>query len=664
MHSNKIYEKEPVDMIVNNVKKYAYVVLLTKIEYFPGALVLAESLCTLGTEADLVILVSSNIPESIRMILRRFFSKIIQIKRVSNIDEKYNKLQALTLIDYYKVIVIDIDTIVLKYPDYLFTLDTPAVYMNERGQGSESGAGEGRRGEGQGSGQGVYSGLYVLTPSISIYNKIMDTITNERGYKETINYIFTKVNKYNSIINSNYLGIKYSNNRDNVWKKSFMIQFVGDKPFLYKSRYSIDERVDRDDNKLWFFYYSKIINKNFNLLQVKELDDVNNLSRYYLSELSRQIYTMTKILQLNVNTSVDGKFTSRLNKIFKTDKIKKNFVYYHIDSLKEYNCTYAPSPLTPPTPPTLITSGKHKLIMLINSDKKVIDEEIRDVSLKIETRHDYKMKGYVIKNILVVLETELTYTERMDIINKMYKDDDKYYYVSVIVIVYNDKLQFKNTDNIKVYEDVNSKMKLLSILTNNTLNNNTLTNNTLTNNTLTNNTLNNNTLNNNTLTNNTLTNNTLTNNTLTNNTLTNNTLTNNTLNMIENKKLDFFKKYSNILENLKFQSLKKWIYNNYSYTELQLLLITQAHTSSPCQDYEYVIVDNNNYSNDIIIKNKVDLKLFFFDIIFTKSSLYKNKCVNISKYNEDGAGDGVYTIDGINIAMPKITTNEISINER
>ena len=199
---------------------------------------------------------------------------------------------------YYKVIVIDIDTIVLKYPDYLFTLDTPAVYMNEGGGGGDGGGGEG---------SGVYSGLYVLTPSISIYNKIMDTITNERGYKETINYIFTKVSKYNSIINSNYLGIKYSNNKDNVWKKSFMIQFVGDKPFLYKSRYSIEERVDRDDNKLWFFYYSKIINKNFNLLQVKELDDVNNLSKYYLSELSRQIYTMTKILQLNVNTSVDGK---------------------------------------------------------------------------------------------------------------------------------------------------------------------------------------------------------------------------------------------------------------------------------------------------------------------------------------------------------------------
>jgi hypothetical protein len=324
MH-NKIYEKEPIDMIIDNVKKYAYVVLLTKVEYFPGALVLAESLRTLGTEADLVILVSSNIPESIRIILRGFYSKIIQIKRVPNIDEKYNKLQALTLMDYKKVIVIDIDTIVLKYPDYLFTLDTPAVYMNE-GHGGHEGHGE-HKGSGHGE-QGVYSGLYVLTPSISIYNKIMDKLTNERGYKENINYIFTKVSKYNTTIKSEFLGIKYSSNKDDLWKKSFIIQFVGDKPFLYKSKYSIEERVERDDNKLWFFYYSKIINKNFNLLQVKELEDVNNLSKYYLAELSRQIYTMTKIIQLNVNTSMDGKFTSRLNKIFKTDKIKKNFVYY------------------------------------------------------------------------------------------------------------------------------------------------------------------------------------------------------------------------------------------------------------------------------------------------------------------------------------------------
>ena len=182
----------------------------------------------------------------------------------------------------------------------------------------------------------------------------------------------------------------------------------------------------------------------------------------------------------------------------------------------------------------------------------------------------------------------------MDIINKMYKDDDKYYYISVIVIVYNDKLQIKNTDNIKVYEDVNNKMKLSSILNNNTLS------------------------------------------------------------MIENKKLDFFKKYSNILENLKFQSLKKWIYNNYSYNELQFLLITQPQTSDPCQNYDYIIIDSNNYSNDITIKNKVDLKLFFFDIIFTKSSLYKNKCNANINYNKDNAitnfnKDIIYCIDAINM---------------
>jgi hypothetical protein len=236
--------------------------------------------------------------------------------------------------------------------------------------------------------------------------------------------------------------------------------------------------------------------------------------------------------------------------------------------------------------------------MLINSDKKKIDEEISDVSLKIEKRYDYKMKGYVIKNILVVLETDLTYTERMDIINDMYKDDDKYYYVSVIVIVYNDKLQLKNTDNIKIYEDVNSKMKLSSILFNK-----------------------------------------------------------NTFSMIENKKLDFFKKYSNILENLKFQSLKKWIYNNYSYNELQfLLIITDPFI---CSDYEYIIVDSNNYSSDITIKKKVDLKLFFFDIIFTKSSLYKNKCVNILNYDKNT--NYTYTIDGINI-ITKVHNTPLNVN--
>jgi hypothetical protein len=597
MHSNKIYEKEPNDMIVNNVKKYAYTVLLTKVEYFPGALVLAESLCSLGTEADLIIMVSSNIPDSIRMILRRFYSKIIQIKRVPDINEKYNKLQALTLLEYNKVIVIDIDTIVLKYPDYLFTLDTPAVYI-PKVYGDES---------------IIYSGLYVLTPNMSIYNKIIDVITNKeyKEYKEYINHIFTKIVKYKTIINTEYLGIKHSADKNDLWKKAYMIQFVGDKPFLYKSKYSIEERVERDDNKLWFFYYSKIINKNFNLLKEKELDDVNSLSKYYLSELSRQIYTMTKVLQLNVNTDLDGNFTSRLNKIFKTNEIKKNFIYYHIDSFKEYNSTYAPlSPINPLLHPqtltdSIITLGKYKLIMLIGSDKTKIDEEIRDVSLKIETRYDYKMKGYVIKNILVVLETDLTYTERMDIINEMYKDDDKYYYVSVIVIVYNDKLQFKNTDNIKIYEDVNNKMKLSSILFNK-----------------------------------------------------------NTFSMIENKKLDFFKNYSNILENLKFQSLKKWIYNNYLYNELQnLLVIIDPNLfitkSLICSGYEYVIVDSNNYSNDIIIKKKVDLKLFFFDIVFTKSSLYKNKCSNILNIDKNT----FYTIDGINMvtSVHKLISN---INER
>jgi hypothetical protein len=137
-------------------------------------------------------------------------------------------------------------------------------------------------------------------------------------------------------------------------------------------------------------------------------------------------------------------------------------------------------------------------------------------------------------------------------------------------------------------------------------------------------------------------------------------LNENTFKLITSKKLDFIKRYQNILENLKFQSLKKWIYNNYSYQELQLLIIINDCTHDHHQDInnhnKIKIIDNNNYSSDIIIKHKIDLKLFFFDIIFTKSIQYKH-IININ-YNKDY----VYCIDGI--YMVDINNKSSIVNER
>ena len=607
MHINKLYEKEPDDMIVGNIKNYAYVVLLTKVEYFPGALVLSESLCKLGTEAELVIMISSNIPDSIRIILQRFYSKIIQIKRVIGVDEKYNKLQALNLIEYKKIIIIDIDSIILKYPDYLFTLETPAITLTTPVTPIDTVKKD----------LLIYSGLIVLTPNTKMYTKIINSIDNKESYKEGIERFFTKELQYKTIINNDFLGIKYNDDKHNLWTKSSIIQFIGDKPFLYKSKYRVEERAERDDNKLWFFYYSTIINKNYDFLKFTELDDVNNLSKYYLAELSRNIYAITKILQSNIDTQLEGNYPTRLNKIFKTKEIKRNFVYYHIDSLKEYNSTYKPVNIIKITKQditkqditkqditkqdismSISNTQNIKIFMLINKDEKMNDDEIKNKDLKIVNVYKYKLKGDIIKNILVALESHLSYSERIKFINSIY-NTNSYYYISIVICNFNDNYNFKNMNTIKLYEDINSKIKLTSLF-----------------------------------------------------------LNENTFKLITSKKLDFIKRYQHILENLKFQSLKKWIYNNYSYQELQLLIIINDYTHD--QDInnhnKLKIIDNNNYSSDIIIKHKNDLKLFFFDIIFTKSMQYKH-IINID-YNKEH----VYCIDGI--YMVDINNKSSIVNER
>ena len=599
MHINKLYEKEPDDMIVGNIKNYAYVVLLTKVEYFPGALVLSESLCKLGTEAELVIMISSNIPDSIRIILQRFYSKIIQIKRVIGVDEKYNKLQALNLIEYKKIIIIDIDSIILKYPDYLFTLETPAITLTTPVTPIDTVKKD----------LLIYSGLIVLTPNTKMYTKIINSIDNKESYKEGIERFFTKELQYKTIINNDFLGIKYNDDKHNLWTKSSIIQFIGDKPFLYKSKYRVEERAERDDNKLWFFYYSTIINKNYDFLKFTELDDVNNLSKYYLAELSRNIYAITKILQSNIDTQLEGNYPTRLNKIFKTKEIKRNFVYYHIDSLKEYNSTYKPVNIIKITKQditkqdismSISNTQNIKIFMLINKDEKMNDDEIKNKDLKIVNVYKYKLKGDIIKNILVALESHLSYSERIKFINSIY-NTNSYYYISIVICNFNDNYNFKNMNTIKLYEDINSKIKLTSLF-----------------------------------------------------------LNENTFKLITSKKLDFIKRYQHILENLKFQSLKKWIYNNYSYQELQLLIIINDYTHDHHQEIsnhnKLKIIDNNDYLSDIIIKHKNDLKLFFFDIIFTKSMQYKH-IINID-YNKDN----VYCIDGI--YMVDINNKSSIVNER
>ena len=47
---------------------------------------------------------------------------------------------------------------------------------------------------------------------------------------------------------------------------------------------------------MWFYYYRKLINKNYDLYENNELKEVNELSNYYIRDLSRQVYDINKTL--------------------------------------------------------------------------------------------------------------------------------------------------------------------------------------------------------------------------------------------------------------------------------------------------------------------------------------------------------------------------------
>ena len=122
---------------------YAYVTLVMMGDsYIPAAIVLAKSLINCGSRADKVVLVTNDVSEEGRRILKQYYDVVKEVSYVNiehwhvkkdamrrYLNMLFTRLHALNLVQYKKIILIDADTIVLQHPDHLFTLDTPAGYF-------------------------------------------------------------------------------------------------------------------------------------------------------------------------------------------------------------------------------------------------------------------------------------------------------------------------------------------------------------------------------------------------------------------------------------------------------------------------------------------------------------------------------------------------------
>lgn len=118
-------------------KKYAYVTTLYgNNEYFLGTLMLGYSLSKINSNYDKIVLVTPDVNENIKDILKDFFivetidyikvSTINFVEKNGRFEEVFTKLQALTLEQYDKILLLDSDMYILKNMDHLFEIQAPA----------------------------------------------------------------------------------------------------------------------------------------------------------------------------------------------------------------------------------------------------------------------------------------------------------------------------------------------------------------------------------------------------------------------------------------------------------------------------------------------------------------------------------------------------------
>ena len=125
------------------MNQYAYVtVLYGNNIYLTGALVLGYTLMKTKTEMDRVILVTPDVSNQYKAYLKKLYTHVIDIEytKVSSeifsesntrFRDVFTKLECLALVQYQKIILLDLDMIISKNIDYLFKLRPPAACLKK-----------------------------------------------------------------------------------------------------------------------------------------------------------------------------------------------------------------------------------------------------------------------------------------------------------------------------------------------------------------------------------------------------------------------------------------------------------------------------------------------------------------------------------------------------
>jgi len=116
----------------------AFVTLLTKLAYLPGALVLHQTLRAVGSKYPLVVMVTPKVPSIGRYLMQRCGIVVRDVEPLrptdgvhvladldARFEDTWTKLRGFELVEYDRVVLLDSDMIVMKNMDELMEVDLP-----------------------------------------------------------------------------------------------------------------------------------------------------------------------------------------------------------------------------------------------------------------------------------------------------------------------------------------------------------------------------------------------------------------------------------------------------------------------------------------------------------------------------------------------------------
>lgn len=327
----------PNDMVNSDgSKNYAYVTLVMIGDlYVSAAIVLAHSLRKLDTKSDLVVLVTPDVSYDGRKILGMYYDKVKEIDYVTvpnwrtkkqahrkYLELVFTKFHLFNLTEYKKVLLIDADAIVLKHPDHLFSLDTPAgcflenkdLFISYDDKGNYILPPNGKikwydvyckccphgslipkemtdRIYNDYKNSGIGGGLILLEPKKGEFESILKDVSHGK-----MKYLLE-----NKLVwpEQQYLTLRYSGHWHMIdpiffglqgyphYKVLYGLQYGGDKPFVLNSKIDINTRLEFPDFILWHKYYSEILKKNPELKENHALSETNELHKFFGISLKR-----------------------------------------------------------------------------------------------------------------------------------------------------------------------------------------------------------------------------------------------------------------------------------------------------------------------------------------------------------------------------------------